>query len=139
MELQALLGPLQPDQMERAMPGAGLRVPDLAAQIEHVRRARRLITSLQQQFVSLRRGAPGPLPPPVDNKDELWSPLERMGVEEALAYSVVGARDPSSRGLKHSSPRPVQRIDVDGANLRPHGETPLFRDRGRIRRRINAR
>src|ERR1700693_5091285 len=27
MELQALLGPLQPDQMVRAVPGAGLRVP----------------------------------------------------------------------------------------------------------------
>jgi alkanesulfonate monooxygenase SsuD/methylene tetrahydromethanopterin reductase-like flavin-dependent oxidoreductase (luciferase family) len=47
--------------------------------------ARRLITSLQLQFVSLRRGTPGPLPPPVDNMDELWSPLERRGVEEALA------------------------------------------------------
>jgi alkanesulfonate monooxygenase SsuD/methylene tetrahydromethanopterin reductase-like flavin-dependent oxidoreductase (luciferase family) len=62
--------------------------------------ARRLITSLQQQFVSLRRGTPGPLPPPVDNMDELWSPLERMGVEEALAYSVVGTTDAVERGLE---------------------------------------
>jgi alkanesulfonate monooxygenase SsuD/methylene tetrahydromethanopterin reductase-like flavin-dependent oxidoreductase (luciferase family) len=58
--------------------------------------ARRLITSLQQKFVSLRRGAPGPLPPP-----------ERTGVEEAVAYSVVGLRAPSSVGLRHSSPRAV--------------------------------
>jgi alkanesulfonate monooxygenase SsuD/methylene tetrahydromethanopterin reductase-like flavin-dependent oxidoreductase (luciferase family) len=70
--------------------------------------ALRLITSLQQQFVSLRRGTPGPLPPPVDNMNELWSPLERTRVEEALAYSEVGAPDASSGGLKHSWPRPVQ-------------------------------
>src|SRR3981189_17809 len=62
--------------------------------------ARRLITSLQQQFVSLRRGTPGPLPPPVDNWDDLWSPLERAGVEQALAYSVVGAPDAVARGLE---------------------------------------
>ena len=61
--------------------------------------ARRLITSLQQQFVSLRRGTPGPLPPAVDDMDSHWSPMERAGVEEALAYSVVGAPDAVERGL----------------------------------------
>jgi alkanesulfonate monooxygenase SsuD/methylene tetrahydromethanopterin reductase-like flavin-dependent oxidoreductase (luciferase family) len=40
------------------------------------------------------------LPPPVDNMDELWSPLERTGVEEALAYSLVGAPDAFERGLE---------------------------------------
>lgn len=39
--------------------------------------ARRLMTSLQQQFVSLRRGTPGPLPPPVDDMDGYWSHIER--------------------------------------------------------------
>jgi alkanesulfonate monooxygenase SsuD/methylene tetrahydromethanopterin reductase-like flavin-dependent oxidoreductase (luciferase family) len=62
--------------------------------------ARRLITSLQQQFISLRRGTPGPLPPPVDNMDDFWSPTERAGVEQALAYSVVGAPDAVERGLE---------------------------------------
>src|SRR5712672_824347 len=62
--------------------------------------ARRLITSLQQQFISLRRGTPGPLPPPVDNMDDLWSRVERAGVEQALAYSVVGAPDAVERGLE---------------------------------------
>ena len=62
--------------------------------------ARRLITSLQQQFVSLRRGTPGPLPPPVDNMDDFWSPIERAGVEQALAYSVVGTPDAVERGLE---------------------------------------
>jgi len=62
--------------------------------------ARRLISSLQQQFVSLRRGTPGPLPPPVDNMDDFWSPIERAGVEQALAYSVVGTPDAVERGLE---------------------------------------
>jgi luciferase family oxidoreductase group 1 len=62
--------------------------------------ARRLMTSLQQQFISLRRGTPGPLPPPVDNMDDYWSPMERAGVEQSLAYSVVGAPDAVERGLE---------------------------------------
>jgi alkanesulfonate monooxygenase SsuD/methylene tetrahydromethanopterin reductase-like flavin-dependent oxidoreductase (luciferase family) len=62
--------------------------------------ARRLITSLQQQFISLRRGTPGPLPPPVYDMDEYWSPMERAGVEQALAYSVVGAPNAVERGLE---------------------------------------
>jgi luciferase family oxidoreductase group 1 len=157
MELQALLGPVQPNQAVRAVPGAGLRVPiwllgsstysaQLAAMLglpfafashfapaalmpaleiyrarfqpseqlqqpyamvgvnvfaaDTAAEARRLITSLQQQFISLRRGTPRPLPPPVDDMDDHWSPIERAGVEQALAYSVVGAPDAIQRGLE---------------------------------------
>jgi luciferase family oxidoreductase group 1 len=157
MELQALLGPLQPNQAVRAVPGAGLRVPiwllgsstfsaQLAAMLglpfafashfapaelmraldtyrsrfqpsQQLREpyamvgvnvfaantdaeAQRLFTSLQQQFISLRRGAPGPLPPPVGNMDDHWSPMERAGVEQSLAYSVIGAPDTVERGLQ---------------------------------------
>ena len=35
--------------------------------------AARLFTSLQQSFVMLRRGTPGPLPPPVDSMDGRWN------------------------------------------------------------------
>ena len=59
--------------------------------------ARRLFTSLQQQFINLRRGTPGPLPPPVDSMDGLWSPLERAGVEHALAYPWSARRTPCER------------------------------------------
>jgi luciferase family oxidoreductase group 1 len=62
--------------------------------------ARRLMTSLQQQFVALRRGTPGQLNPPVDSMDGLWSPQERLGVEHALACSVVGSRATVRQGLK---------------------------------------
>ena len=56
--------------------------------------ARRLFTSLQQQFVNLRRGRPGPLSPPVDSMDGLWTPVERAGVEHSLAYAIVGSEVP---------------------------------------------
>ncbi|TMS57812.1 LLM class flavin-dependent oxidoreductase [Imbroritus primus] len=60
---------------------------------------RRLATSLQQQFLNLRRGAPGQLPPPVDDMDAIWSPAERLNVERALACSVAGAPQTVRQGL----------------------------------------
>jgi len=55
--------------------------------------ARRLFTSVQQQFLNLRRGDPGQLPPPVDTMDGRWSAKEQAGVERALAISAVGSRE----------------------------------------------
>jgi luciferase family oxidoreductase group 1 len=147
LELQALLGDVQPNQAIRAVPGMGTHVPlwilgssmfgaQLAAMLglpfafashfapqmlmpalrEYRARfepsaqlakpyamvavnvfaadsdieALRLFSSLQQQFINLRRGTPGPLPPPVDDMDALWSPAEKAGVGQALAFSAVG-------------------------------------------------
>jgi luciferase family oxidoreductase group 1 len=61
--------------------------------------ARTLFTSVQQQFISLRRGDPGPVPPPVDTMEGRWSEMERAGVEHALHYSVVGSPETVRRGL----------------------------------------
>ncbi len=54
------------------------------------RDARFLFTSMQQQFINLRRGKPGPLPAPVENMDTVWSPSEQYGVQQALSMSIVG-------------------------------------------------
>jgi luciferase family oxidoreductase group 1 len=62
--------------------------------------ARRLFTSLQQQFVSLRRGRPGPVQPPVDSMDGLWTPAEKAGVEHSMAYALVGSPQTVGRGLE---------------------------------------
>jgi luciferase family oxidoreductase group 1 len=62
--------------------------------------ARRLVTSLQQQFVNLRRGTPGPLQPPTDRMDELWSPHERAELERVLSCSVIGGPEALRRGLR---------------------------------------
>ncbi len=56
--------------------------------------AKRLFSTLQQAFVNLRRGRPGLIPPPIDDIEAYWTPLEKSGVEQALACSVVG--DPAT-------------------------------------------
>lgn len=62
--------------------------------------ATRLFTSLQQSFLNLRRGAPGPLPPPVASIDDLGSPLELAGLEQAFREAVVGAPATVKRGIE---------------------------------------
>lgn len=156
IELQALLGPPQPDQRVHAVPGEGLQVPiwllgsslygaqlaamlglpyafashfapDAMMQALEVYRtrfepsaqlqqpyamlgvnviaadsdteARLLFTSLQQQFVRLRRGTPGRIPPPLADMESFWSGAERIGVERSLAVSVVGSPETVRRGL----------------------------------------
>jgi luciferase family oxidoreductase group 1 len=76
------------------MAGVGVFAADTDAH------ARRLITSAQQQFLNLRRGRPGPVPPPVDSMDDLWSPAERAGVDHALRYAIVGTPGAVKQGLE---------------------------------------
>ncbi|WP_050461348.1 LLM class flavin-dependent oxidoreductase [Herbaspirillum autotrophicum] len=62
--------------------------------------ARRLFTSLQQQFVNLVRGVPGQLAPPLDHIDDFWRPDEKAHIERSLSCSVVGSPDTVARGLQ---------------------------------------
>ncbi|MEQ4531228.1 MAG: luciferase-like monooxygenase [Mixta sp.] len=66
---------------------------------ESEREARFLFTSMQQQFINLRRGQPGPLPAPVENMDSLWTPSEQFGVQQALSMSIVGDQTKVQHGL----------------------------------------
>jgi len=52
--------------------------------------AKRLFTTQQQSFVNLRRGRPGLIPPPIDDIETFWTPIEKAGVAQALACAVVG-------------------------------------------------
>jgi luciferase family oxidoreductase group 1 len=102
-----------PDQLMTAIkvyrelfqPSASLAAPYVMAGLnvfaaDTDTQAQTLFTSLQQQFVNLRRGTPGQLPPPVQDMDNHWTPLERPGVEHSLHYSVVGSPDTVQRGLE---------------------------------------
>jgi luciferase family oxidoreductase group 1 len=62
--------------------------------------AARLATSLQQSFVALRRGTPGPLPPPVDSMEGLWTSFEKANVEHAFSEAVVGSPATVKAGLR---------------------------------------
>ena len=61
--------------------------------------ARRLFTSLQQAFINLRRGRPGPLRPPADGFEQSLAPFERAMLDDMLSFSVVGTRDQVRAGL----------------------------------------
>jgi luciferase family oxidoreductase group 1 len=61
--------------------------------------AKRLFTSVQQAFVTLRRGQPGPLPPPVDTMEGFWSPAEKATAEHTLRYSIVGSAETVRKGI----------------------------------------
>lgn len=62
--------------------------------------ARLLFTSLQQAFINLRRGHPGPLPPPVKDFDRQLTPFEQMNLREMLSCSVVGSPVTVRAGLE---------------------------------------
>jgi luciferase family oxidoreductase group 1 len=61
--------------------------------------ARRLFSSVQQSFVALRTGQPGPLPPPVDDMDARLTPEARMMLDLALSCAVIGAPASVEAGL----------------------------------------
>jgi luciferase family oxidoreductase group 1 len=61
--------------------------------------AARLFTSLQQQFVNLRRGEPGQMNPPIDTMEGHWSAMEKVWVEQSLRESVVGSPETVQRGI----------------------------------------
>jgi len=102
-----------PDQLDQAVemyrttfrPSAALGEPYVMLGInvfaaDSDREAERLLTSLQQAFIALRRGAPCPLPPPVDSMTGRWSDLEKAQLDHALRCSVIGAPDAVHRGLE---------------------------------------
>jgi alkanesulfonate monooxygenase SsuD/methylene tetrahydromethanopterin reductase-like flavin-dependent oxidoreductase (luciferase family) len=62
--------------------------------------ALRLFTSQQQSFTNLRRGVPGPLPPPIDDIDAFWNPVERQLAIQALRYAQVGSPEAIEHGLR---------------------------------------
>jgi luciferase family oxidoreductase group 1 len=55
--------------------------------------ARKLFTSPQQQFTRMVRGTRGQLPPPVDDIESYWSPIEREHVSSMLTCSFYGSTE----------------------------------------------
>lgn len=62
--------------------------------------AKRLSTSTQQQFLALRRGRPGLLPPPVDDIREHASPTELAGLDHTLRYAAMGSAETVRRKIE---------------------------------------
>jgi luciferase family oxidoreductase group 1 len=83
-------------QLERpyAMVGVNVIAADTDAE------ARRLFSSVQQQFANRFRGARGQLPPAIDDIESYWSPAEREQASAMLACSFVGSDKTVARGLQ---------------------------------------
>jgi luciferase family oxidoreductase group 1 len=62
--------------------------------------ARRLFTSHQQAFANLRRGTPGPLPPPNERAVAQLSEQERWELDQSLSVAVVGSLATVQRGIE---------------------------------------
>jgi luciferase family oxidoreductase group 1 len=77
-----------------AMAGVNVVVADTDAE------ARRLFTSVQQQFTGILRNVRKRIQPPIDDIDAFWSPQERAHVTEMLRYSFVGSPERVREGLR---------------------------------------
>ena len=92
-------------QLDRPYAMAGVNVFAAVTDAE----ARRLFTSAQQAFLNLIRGARGRLPPPVDDIEPSWTPLEKAQVSARLACSFVGSTETVRDELKQF----IERTRVD--------------------------
>lgn len=63
------------------------------------REAERLFTSVQQQFLHIRRGKARQMQPPVDELHGLWPDNELAAVGSMLSCSAVGSPETVQRGL----------------------------------------
>ncbi|OZU89298.1 LLM class flavin-dependent oxidoreductase [Virgibacillus indicus] len=78
-----------------AMVGVNVVAADTDEQAEY------LATSLQQQFLNIRRGHTVKLQKPVDNLEALWSPFEIEALQETLdpRTTIIGSKEKVREGL----------------------------------------
>ena len=83
------------EQLQRPYAMVGVNV--IAAEDDE---ARRLFTSLQQVITDVFRGTRGRLPPPIDDIETYWSPVEKNQVSKMLSRSFVGSPETVRHGLE---------------------------------------
>ncbi|MFD1172642.1 LLM class flavin-dependent oxidoreductase [Oceanobacillus picturae] len=85
-------------KMEKPYAMVGVNV--IAADTDE--KAQYIATSQQQQFLSIRKGKPTKLQPPVENMDEVWTPMEKAAVEQSLdpRTTIIGSKETVRKGLE---------------------------------------
>lgn len=68
-----------------------------------------LATTGDQFALNIIRNTRKPLSPPVENMEDLWSPMERVHVERMRHYSFVGSPEKVKEGLEHF----IEKTQVD--------------------------
>lgn len=94
--LQVYRDNFQPsDQLEEpyAMPCINIVAADTDEEAEW------LATSLKQMFMGVVSGERKPMPPPVDDMSERWTPRQRAAVRQMLSYSFIGSKETIKREL----------------------------------------
>ncbi|MFP5404782.1 MAG: LLM class flavin-dependent oxidoreductase [Gammaproteobacteria bacterium] len=87
--------------------------------------ARRLFTTVQQQFTNMHRNARGQMQPPIDDIETYWTPIEKAQVSRMLSCSFVGSKETVKRELERF-------IEQTGADeLMASG--PIFEHSARLR------
>lgn len=86
------------EKMEKPYAMVGVNV--IAADTDEM--AQYIATSQQQQFLSIRKGNPTKLQPPVENMDEVWTPMEKAAVEQSLdpRTTIIGSKETVRKGLE---------------------------------------
>lgn len=88
-------------------PYAMVGLPVLAADTDA--KAKRLLTTPQQRFLSLIRNQPVELKPPVESMGSLWEPMEQQAVESRLELAIVG----DAEGVRQQLQRTVDWLGID--------------------------
>ncbi|MDR6516896.1 LLM class flavin-dependent oxidoreductase [Chryseobacterium camelliae] len=99
----AFAGHFAPEQMEMAFkiyrqhfqPSRQLKQPYVIACINGVaastsEEARTISTTLYQAFINIIRNDRKPFAPPVEDMDDIWSPMEKSMVLQKLKYTLIG-------------------------------------------------
>lgn len=60
-----------------------------------------LSTSLQQQFLGMTRGLPAKFQPPVEDMESVWTPQEKIAVQQSLGSkaTIIGSPETVKRKL----------------------------------------
>ncbi|WP_100075450.1 LLM class flavin-dependent oxidoreductase [Chryseobacterium camelliae] len=99
----AFAGHFAPEQMEMAFkiyrqhfqPSRQLKQPYIIACVNGVaastsEEARTISTTLYQAFINIIRNDRKPFAPPVEDMDDIWSPMEKSMVLQKLKYTLIG-------------------------------------------------
>ena len=125
----AFAGHFAPEQMEMAFniyrehfePSKYLDQPYVIACVNGVaaetsEEAHKISTTLFQAFINIIRNDRKPFAPPVDNMDDIWSPMERSMVLQKLRYTFIGHQSEIEEQLKTFQ----EKFNVDELMINSH-------------------
>ena len=125
----AFAGHFAPEQMEMAFkiyrehfePSQYLDKPYIVACVNGIaaetsEEAHKISTTLFQAFINIVRNDRKPFAPPVEDMDEVWSPMEKSMVLQKLRYTFIGNQEEITEKLKSFQ----EKFNVDELMITSH-------------------